>query len=97
MGGREQVLNTPTVDLLGYLLIYFNEEEEKAKIQRQELYINHVLRSLSNPQTKEQAKAAQKFLKQLSADESTNQNTQVLTRKDLNWDDFDKIKRIENS
>jgi Tfp pilus assembly protein PilV len=98
VGGREQVINAPAVDLLGYLLIHFETLEQEANTEKQRLYLNHLSRMHANPQDKNQAKANKKFMKNIEPgqDTSTGRKT-ARSNDDLQWDDIDKLKRIENS
>lgn len=85
--------------MLGYLIIHFEQEEQKEILKRQELIVNHMSRTLSNPQSKEQAKALQKFTKQLekSVDSNTDKPKGPQSRADLQWSDdtLARLKRLE--
>ena len=52
LGGRRSIRN-PFVDCLGYLIAEFEKDEQKANEEAQRLYLNHISRMLSKPETKE--------------------------------------------
>lgn len=52
----------------------------------------------ANPQDKNQAKANKKFMKNIEPGKEGNAGqNQARSNDDLQWDDIDKLKRIENS
>lgn len=98
VGGREQVIDAPAVDLLGYLLIHFETLEQEADREKQRLYLNHLSRMHANPQDKNQAKANKKFMKNIEPGQQNDKGSnQARSSDELEWDDIEKLKRIENS
>lgn len=74
-----------------------DEEEQKEMYKQQELLVNHMSRTLSNPQSKEQAKQLEKFTKLLSENSQGEPLKGAQTREDLKWSDdaLAKLKRLE--
>lgn len=98
VGGREQVIDAPAVDLLGYLLIHFETLEQEADREKQRLYLNHLSRMHANPQDKKQAKANDKFMKHIEPGKDNNTGqSKARSSDELEWDNIEKLKRIENS
>lgn len=98
VGGREQVIDAPAVDLLGYLLIHFETLEQEADREKQRLYLNHLSRMHANPQDKNQAKENKKFMKNIEPGKESNAGqNQARSNEELEWDNIEKLKRIENS
>ncbi len=75
------------------------EKENEANQEAQRLYLNHMSRMLSKPESKEQEKANQKFIK--SIDPSKNKlgepkQHKMVGNQKLEWDNLDKLKALEN-
>lgn len=107
LGGRSEVVNAPVVDLFGYLISDFERKDEEAKAEVQRLLLDHQSRSLVQRNDKQGQKANQKFVKQLQKQLENQSQTKDGGRKMLgtanndvigndNWDDFDKLKALEN-
>lgn len=107
LGGRSEVINAPVVDLFGYLISEFERKDEKAKEEVQRLLLEHSSRMHANPKDKKSAKANEKFVKSLQKQLNANGTTTDDGHKMLgtanndvigsdNWDDFDKLKALEN-
>ncbi|MCH4482940.1 hypothetical protein MKR37_04325 [Staphylococcus haemolyticus] len=100
LGGRREVLETPFVDCLGYLIAEFEKDEQKANEEAQRLYLNHISRMLSKPESKEAQKQNEKFMKQISPNNTKTSNApkqhRMVGNKKLEWDSLDKLKALEN-
>ncbi|MCY1583356.1 hypothetical protein NW133_07415 [Staphylococcus pettenkoferi] len=107
LGGRREVVETPMEELLGYLISDFKRKEEEANEEAQRLYLNHMSRMVAQPQSKEQQKANEKFIKQIDPNNQRSStlesgghemvgtsDNQVIGSDD--WSDFDKLKALEN-
>ncbi|MCC2087883.1 hypothetical protein KRP69_01520 [Mammaliicoccus sciuri] len=76
------------------------KQEEEANIEAQRLYLNHLSRMHAKPQSKEEAKANEKFMKAISPDnakkkDGVNGPKLVNSGKNLEWDSIEKLKRLE--
>lgn len=107
LGGRSEVINAPVVDLFGYLISEFERKDEEAKSEVQRLLLEHSSRMHANPKDKKSSKANEKFVKSLQKQLNANSKTADDGHKMLgtadndvigsdNWDDFDKLKALEN-
>lgn len=64
MGGRNNVIEAPFVELLSYLITNIEEQTEEARREQVKYYMDFISRVNSNqPQSKEQAKNQEKFTK----------------------------------
>lgn len=99
LGGRREVVESPMVEMLGYLIADFDEKQEEADREAQRLYLNHMSRMHAQPQSKDQDKANQKFIKAIEPSRNKNgqpSNHKMVGNKKLEWDSLDKLKAIEN-
>ncbi|NMK92079.1 hypothetical protein [Staphylococcus capitis] len=101
LGGRKEVLETPFVDCLGYLIAEFEKEDQRANNEAQRLYLNHISRMLSKPESKEAQKQNDKFMKQINPDNikpigNEPKQHEMVGNKKLEWDSLEKLKALEN-
>ena len=93
VGGRSEVINAPMYDILGYLLLYFEEKEQEAKRVQNEIIMNHMSRLHSQKaESKQQQKANKDFLEKLmnesrreKASDEQNIKKQIRDKNSLSW------------
>lgn len=83
LGGRDEVLQAPVEDLLGYLIIKMEEDEAKALKEREMLFLNHLSRSLVKPESEEQQRANSEFSDIINPNSERNTPAEEM---DLKWD-----------
>lgn len=90
LGGRTEVISTPFVDCLGYLIQEFEREEKEAEYKKQDVLIEHISRMLARRDDKEAAKANKEFMNSLQPKE--NKKAEPFK---LEWEtDEAKLKRL---
>lgn len=93
VGGRSEVINAPMYDILGYLLLYFEEKEQEAKRVQNEIIMNHMSRLHSQKaESKQQQKANKDFLERLmneskreKANDDKNIKNKIRDKNSLSW------------
>lgn len=100
VGGRSEVINTPFVDCLGYLIAVFETQEQKANEEKQRLYLDHISRMLAKPESKEAEKQNKKFMKEINPDNKETlgepKQHEMVGDQKLEWDSLEKLKALEN-
>ena len=102
LGGRKEVLETPFVDCLGYLIAEFEKDEQRANNEAQRLYLDHISRMLAKPDSKEAQKQNEKFMKQINPEKRNTvlsaggKQHKMVGNQKLEWDSLEKLKALEN-